>query len=171
MITRLRWESHSVRIAAILIVAGCGVVAVSLFRDMSDRLESVDRIILITIDTLRADHLGCYGYPRETSPFLDRLAESGVLFEKVISSCSLTSPAHATLFTSLQPVQHGVLHNGLPLDSTVVTIAELFRSEGYHTAAVNSVGFMEPLAQGFDHFDGDARTANMAIDQTIAWLS
>src|SRR3979409_1572477 len=69
-------------------------------------------VVLVTIDTLRADHLGCYGYPRPTSPFLDRLAGQGALFDNAYSSISHTTPAHATLFTGLYPAQHRVLRNG-----------------------------------------------------------
>src|SRR5215470_5758929 len=68
-------------------------------------------IVLVTIDTLRADHLGCYGYDRPTSPFLDRLAREGVLFESAFASSSMTAPCHASLFTGLHPPQHGVRQN------------------------------------------------------------
>ena len=74
--------------------------------------DSVRRVVLVTVDTLRADHLGCYGYGRPTSPFLDGLAEKGFRFEDVLSASSQTAPSHASLFTSLYPLQHGVIKNG-----------------------------------------------------------
>jgi len=61
----------------------------------------LDQIVLITIDTLRADHVGSYGYPRPTTPFLDRLAAEGVLFKRAFTSIATTTPAHASIFTSL----------------------------------------------------------------------
>ena len=68
-------------------------------------------IVLITIDTLRADHLGCYGYFRDTSPTIDQLAREGILFERVVTSMSTTLPAHTSLFTSSYPARNGVLAN------------------------------------------------------------
>ena len=65
-------------------------------------------IILIVIDTLRADHLGLYGYPRPTSPFLDRLAESSLVLEACYSASNFTAPAFTSLFTATYPTQHGI---------------------------------------------------------------
>ena len=65
-------------------------------------------IVVITIDTLRADHLGCYGYYRETSPFIDRLAHEAVLFENVVTPIATTLPAHVSLWTSLHPLETGI---------------------------------------------------------------
>ena len=112
-------------------------------------------VVLVTIDTLRADHLGCYGYSRPTSPFLDRLAAEGALFENAYSSISHTTPAHATLFTGLYPAQHRVLRNGegfaRPGTGTppFPTMAELMASAGYHTAAFSGVGFLRTVSRGF----------------------
>ena len=72
-----------------------------------------DLVVLVTIDTLRADHLEIYGYPRPTAPFLSTLADDGVVFENLIAACSHTAPSHASLFTGLYPFQHGVLRNGM----------------------------------------------------------
>jgi len=114
-------------------------------------------VVLVTIDTLRADHLGCYGYPRPTSPFLDGLARGGVLFENAYSSISHTTPAHATLFTGLYPAQHRVLRNGEGFAGSLIgdarlpyrTMAELLARAGYETAAFTGVGFLRPVARGF----------------------
>jgi arylsulfatase A-like enzyme len=114
-------------------------------------------IVLVTIDTLRADHLGCYGYLRPTSPFLDGLAGKGVLFENAYSSISHTTPAHATLFTGLYPAQHRVLRNGEGFAGSLIgdarlpygTMAELLARAGYETAAFAGVGFLRPIARGF----------------------
>jgi len=135
-------------------------------------------IILITIDTLRADHLGCYGYPRETSPFIDYLARNGVLFEHAFSSISHTAPSHASIFTSLFPVQHKLLENGGVLHASAFTMAELFKDIGYETAGFCSVGFLKNLRQGFDVFDNEKykklvhyRQAHHTINSVLEWLS
>jgi arylsulfatase A-like enzyme len=114
--------------------------------------EVPQRIVLITIDTLRADHLGSYGYPRDVSPFLDDLAKRSVVFDQAISSCSHTAPSHASLFTSLQPAQHRLLVNGERLDDRLVTIAEVLSDQGYQTAAFTPMLFLSGLDAGFQVF-------------------
>ena len=114
---------------------------------LSPRFE---RVILVTIDTLRPDHLGCYGYARETSPFLDRLASAGVRFTNVLSSISHTAPAHATIFTGLPPASHGLVKNGMVLDERATGMAELFSAAGYETAAFYNTRFLGGTSAGFD---------------------
>jgi arylsulfatase A-like enzyme/Tfp pilus assembly protein PilF len=93
-------------------------------------------VLLISIDTLRADRLGCYGYSKRT-PAIDSLAAKSALFENTISQVPLTLPSHCTIFTGLYPDQHGVRNNeNFKLDSKHVTLAELFRQNGYSTGAV-----------------------------------
>ena len=109
-----------------------------------------DHVVLVTIDTLRADHLGSYGYPRPTSPFIDSLAAEGARFEQAISASSHTAPSHASLFTSHYPASHGVLFNGGASLDGIPTIASLFRSVGFETAAFMSVQFLAQLTSGFE---------------------
>ena len=92
-------------------------------------------LLVISIDTLRADHLKCYGYNRDTSPHLDRLAQQGVLFESLTSASSWTVPSHMSMFTSLYPSVHGVqtVHNNL--GEGVPTLARCLAERGYLTAA------------------------------------
>jgi arylsulfatase A-like enzyme len=93
-------------------------------------------VLLISIDTLRADRLGCYGYSKRT-PAIDSLATKSALFENAISQVPLTLPSHCTIFTGLYPDQHGVRNNeNFKLDSRHVTLAELFQKNGYSTGAV-----------------------------------
>jgi arylsulfatase A-like enzyme len=92
-------------------------------------------LLLVTVDTLRADHLHAYGYPRQTSPHLDRLAARGLLFEQAETVQSATWPALTTLATSLYPRTHGVVWNGHDMPEGLVTLAELLRVSGYSTAA------------------------------------
>jgi arylsulfatase A-like enzyme len=93
-------------------------------------------VVFVTIDTLRADHLGCYGYPRPTSPFIDGLASEGTLCKDASASASWTKPSTGTLFTGLHPSRHGALYHGslLHVPDGKQTLAEAFRSHGYVTA-------------------------------------
>ncbi|MCZ6596191.1 MAG: sulfatase, partial [Planctomycetota bacterium] len=92
-------------------------------------------VLLITVDTLRADRLGCYGYGRDTSPALDRFAEEGVLFERAYAHAPFTAPSHASLFTSLYTDGHGVKNWGYRLDPQAVSFAERFAAGGWRTGA------------------------------------
>jgi len=125
------------------------------------------RVFVITIDTLRADHLGAYGYPRGVSPFLDHLAERSIIFDTAISASSHTGPSHASLFTSLYPAQHRLLQNGERLSDDLQTLAEVFRDAGYQTAGFTAVEFLEGLDQGFDQF----RTGKVfsPADEVLGW--
>ncbi len=115
-------------------------------------------VLLVTIDTLRADHLGAYGYAHPTSPSIDALAAEGALFEIAYAPMGTTCPSHATLFTSRHPLAHGVVRNGLPLLEDETTLAEIMAANGYATAAfVSSYPLSHRLgfAQGFEHYDDD----------------
>ncbi len=112
-------------------------------------------VILISIDTLRADHLGCYGYPRETSPAIDVLASRGVRFENAFSQASWTLPSHMSVMTSQYASVHGVENDEVSLAESVTTLAEAFRQGGYYTSAFVSwvyVGRSFGFAHGFDQF-------------------
>lgn len=137
-------------------------------------------IVLVTIDTLRADHLGSYGYPRPTSPFLDRLAREGVVFENAQSSAAQTSAAHASIFTGLYPSQHGVRSNGQGFGdgASYEPLAEALGRAGYQTAAVSAVGFLAPMLRGFGAVDLPKerrpslyRQANVVVNRALAWLA
>ena len=136
--------------ATLITLAACSRDA----REAGDARPS--SILLVTIGTLRADHVHAYGYPRETTPNLDRLAADGVLFETAYAPSSATGPSHATLFTSRQPIGHGVVQNGIPLDAEIPTLASLLAAAGYRTAAFVSsyaVSSAFGFAQGFAHYD------------------
>jgi arylsulfatase A-like enzyme len=141
---------------------GCGEpVRDAAARPSPDPAASADPlppVVLVTIDTLRADHVSAYGYPRPTTPNLDALAAAGARFEAAYAVSSTTLPSHATLFTSRDPGEHGVLKNGWPLPDDVPTLAEAFRAAGYETAAFVSSFVVERrfgLARGFDHYDDE----------------
>lgn len=117
------------------------------------RPEPLRQVVIVTIDTLRSDHLPCYGYPRATAPFLSRLAREGVVFEHAFTASAHTAPSHASLFTGLFPYQHGLRVNGAQLPPGTPTLAALWAARGFATAGFAGVGFLEGLAQGFQHFE------------------
>jgi len=114
-------------------------------------------VLLVTVDTLRADHLGCYGYSRAETPSIDRLATAGVLFERAETAAPITLPAHVSILTGTYPAYHGVRNNGVyRLGPRAVTLAEVLHDHGYKTGAIIS-GYplmaRFGLAQGFDSYD------------------
>jgi choline-sulfatase len=116
-------------------------------------------VFLITIDTLRADHLHCYGYEKIATPSLDSLADEGVRFTEAFTPSPITNTSHTTILTGLLPSSHGVMDFGIPLASTYPTAAELFRQRGYRTAAfigaiiLDSKSLAPGLDRGFDFYD------------------
>jgi choline-sulfatase len=116
-------------------------------------------VLLITIDTLRADHVGCYGYRCARTPNMDRLASEGVLFEQVGAQVPVTLPSHATILTGLTPATHGVHNNStFSLSDTVQTLAEMLGRRGYQTGAVLGAYVLAGqfgLRQGFSSYDDE----------------
>src|ERR1017187_6868923 len=145
-------------------------------------------VILITIDTLRADHVGCYGAQNVKTPTLDGLAHDGVVFERAISQVPLTWPSHAVILTRTYPFQTRVQDfTGQPLAPQFRSVAQSFHQAGYATGAVVSAFVLDRswgLARGFDFYDGafaaetfekkDAglvdRRAGESVARAIAWL-
>ena len=114
-------------------------------------------VLVVTLDTTRADYLGCYGRQSARTPHFDRVAAEGFLFEHAVSSAPITLPSHSTIFTGTYPPVHGVRDNGLfQLPDGVTTLAEILKGEGYATAAaVGSYPLSSEfgIAQGFDLYD------------------
>ncbi len=145
------------------------------------------RVVLITLDTTRADRLGCYGYEGARTPNLDRLAREGVLFEQAVSPIACTLPSHSTMFTGLYPPATGVRYNTIfKLDEKFETLAERFRDRGFETAAFVSSFPLDPsfgLDQGFDLYDSPqldgptdsrikaVRSADVVIARAVQWMS
>jgi len=112
-------------------------------------------VLLLSLDTLRADHLGCYGYERETSPFLDRLATESVLFERAFTPAAWTLIAHMTMLTGLFPLQHGVVQDELALSPEFPILAERLKQAGYQTVGLYHPSWVHErhgFGRGFDSF-------------------
>jgi len=144
-------------------------------------------VILISVDTLRADRLGCYGDRRRVTPHIDAIAQNGTLFSQVSSQVPLTLPSHVSLFTSTSPFFNGVQDNGQRLAANTVTLATVLKSEGYRTAAFVGSFVLDRrfgLSQGFDFYDSpfdlhrrsgadaaDAkRSGQEVVDSAIRWI-
>ena len=157
--------------------------------------ERPPNLLVVTLDTVRADHLSVYGYGRDTSPQLAELAREGVRFAHSYSAASTTLPSHVSLFTGDAPITHGVVKNGLHLAADAGTLADRMRAAGAETAAIVSSFVLDRrfgLDQGFDHYEDDFtregssypaetwrgfatggafdRRANLTTDRAIQWL-
>lgn len=124
-------------------------------------------VLLVSIDSLRADHLGCYGYLRDTSPRLDQLADEGVRFDTVVSTTSWTLPAHAALFTGLFDPAHGTTDVDRRLADGYDTLAERFRAAGWITAGFYAGPLLHPtfgLNQGFNSWISCMSTPASTLD-------
>lgn len=125
--------------------------------------EAPAGIILISIDSLRADHLHCYGYPVVTSPNIDRIADEGILFQRTIAQAPWTLPSHLSMLTSRFVKSHGVDEGNKKLNAETVTLAEVLQQEGYATAAFVSGPWMHPqfgFARGFDFYNMESGSAD-----------
>jgi len=117
---------------------------------------STFNILLITLDTTRADHLGCYGYPQAKTPSLDGLAREGIRFARVYCPAPVTLPSHISILSGLYPVTHGVRNNGHHLPSGIKTLAQILKGRGYATAAFVSSFSVDSrfgIDRGFDVYD------------------
>jgi arylsulfatase A-like enzyme len=123
-------------------------------------------ILLITLDTTRADRLGAYGYRLASTPRLDRLATEGVVFERAVAVAPITLPAHASLMTGSYPFVHGVRNNGnFSLRETLPTLATTLHDRGYRTGAFVSAFVLDRrygLARGFDVYDDQVNSSGAA---------
>jgi arylsulfatase A-like enzyme len=136
-------------------------------------------VILVLIDTLRADHLGVYGYARNTSPNIDKFASEGILFENAFSQASWTYPSVASIQTSLYPSQIGEFYSKFILNDSLLTLTEYMKNNFYETIAVISNVYVSKgfgFSQGFDIFDQDSVlkpdsiTSHLVTDKAIKYL-
>ena len=183
-------------IGAGMLVAGCLLGSVVWLGVHRPAPPGTANLLLVTLDTLRADHCSTYGYAHPTTPVLDTLGREGTVFEDAYTPTPTTGPSHSTLFTSGYPAAHGVLKNGYAMLAERRTLAEVLRGAGWQTGAVVSAF---PLAarfgygRGFEHFDdefpvetasspwnewegfrlrgGFDRRGDATTDRALAWLA
>ncbi len=168
----------------ILALTSLGILALA-YSSVVDGPESGEdfgcrdcNVVLIVVDAARLDHFGLYGYPKNTTPNIDRLAGKSVVFENAISQATWTKPSVASLFTSLYPTRHtangaapigGAVPAGTALPKSHITLAETFKSRGYSTFAVvtnNHISAKAGFGQGFDSYlgcTGDACVTDKAV--------
>jgi arylsulfatase A-like enzyme len=129
-------------------------------------------VLLVSVDTLRADHLGLYGYRRPTSPSIDRLGATAVVFDDATAAAPWTLSSHMSLFTGLYPSHHGVRDRGDRLPDAVPTLADLLRGRGYRTAAFTGGGYVARgfNYHGFDVFDDSGDSDGRNFPAVMRWL-
>ncbi len=162
-------------------LAGSGVALQRLWR------RAPYNVLLVTFDTTRADHIGCYGHPQALTPTIDALAQHGVLFEQAYVTVPLTLPSHASILTGLYPPENGMHINGRgQLSSQIPTLATTLQKHGYDTAAFIGAVVLNAKAgldQGFQLYDDDMaggvhhgheshlmRHAGIVVDSALKWL-
>ena len=141
----------------ILLLLVAIVAGIIWFSFNSSSSEEIRNVLLISIDTCRADHLSCYGYQRKTTPNIDAIAEQGILFENTVSPVPLTLPAHSSMLTGTIPPYHGV-HDNLDyrLGQSNLTLAEILKDNGFATGAIVSSFVLNSqfgIDQGFDYYN------------------
>lgn len=166
--------------AMVLIAAGCN-------RDSRRDTHNGDNVLLITLDTTRADRIGCYGYDKAVTPTLDSLAKRGTLFEQAFAQVNLTLPSHCSIMTGRYPREFGVHINGRnSLGTNHETLATQFKKHGYHTGAFVASFVLDSrygLERGFDVYEDDMGEilnrsqpmdwqlpGNLVTDRALTWL-
>lgn len=139
--------------------------------------EPPPNVVVVSIDTLRADHTSLYGYHRRTTPELDRWARRrAVVFDSTVAATHWTLPSHVSMLTGLDALRHGVNHP-VPAPATLATLADMLHARGYATAAVTGGSYLHPrfgLAQGFDEYRSYKGRLTLelttGVDRALAWL-
>ena len=171
MILLARFSAIILCILSGILLLGLGAPAsAQLSADKAAADKNPPDVYLITIDTLRADHVGCYGYKQVETPALDALAADGVRFSEAFTHSPITNTSHISIMTGLLPSVHGVTDFGVPLSPQHVTAAELLKKRGYQTAAfigaviLDSNALAPGLDRGFDFYDNFPKADAAAAD-------
>lgn len=142
------------KIIRLLVALMCAVILLIGSCDRAPRNNGTN-VLLIIMDTVRADRLSCYGYDRPTTPAIDEVSRHGVLFENAFANSSWTLPSHASIFTGMYPVGHRATQETMELSVGPATLAEVLGAAGYATIGISSnavVSLSSGLARGFDEF-------------------
>lgn len=168
--------------ALLLSTLGCGGDSAT---SSDDFPNGIRHVVLVSLDTLRADYLGCYGHEFVQSPAMDRVAGEGVKFTQCISTAPTTLASHTSLFTGKYPHTHGVPRNGYQVSGDNVMLPEILQDQGFRTAGVVGAAPLDTdvnFHQGFDEYDADfsvteglregiyQRPANEVTDLALAWI-
>ncbi|MBN2105430.1 sulfatase-like hydrolase/transferase [bacterium] len=184
---KIRWENRFniekttgvIRSTGFFLLILALILNLSVFIDRKINAPKGPNVLFIIIDTLRADHLGCYGYNRNTSPNIDSLAENAIRFENAISAAPWTSPSIASMMTSQYPAFMGFHHDPIEINDKFVTLAEIFKQNNYKTKGIISHVYLSSklkFDQGFDSFDEENARDHSHIssasitDKAIAYL-
>jgi len=140
--------------------------------------ETPKNVILISLDTLRADHLGCYGYSRNTSPGIDKLAKDSAVFLNTFATSPWTLPSHVSLLTALNCINHQVYNSDEKMDPSIKTLADFLRSKGYLNSAITGGGYVSGifgLNKGFDSYHvrgqlNDSSSAERAAQGVLGFI-
>ncbi len=160
---RRRMRRRVVVVLGLVLIVALGVAAI--YGPPWNRWSGVHdakidwNVVLVTFDTTRADHLGCYGSHYAETPTIDQMAQNGVRFESCYAPTPLTLPSHTSILTGLYPFRHNIRDNGTgPLDENAITLAEVLRGHGYATGAVLGAYVLSSrygLNDGFDFYEDD----------------
>ena len=154
------------------------VAALWFFRSATVSSKDIRHVLLISIDTCRADYLGCYGYPHQITPNVDKIARGGVIFKNVVTAVPLTLPAHCSMLTGTIPPFHEV-HDNLDykLDESNITLAEILKEHGFVTGGIISASVLDSqfgINQGFDTFNDrleKGRTTGLMVERRAGQTS
>ena len=168
------------------LVGGLGLLVIGLGLAFVFWPRTRMNVILITLDTARADHFGCYGYSRARTPAVDAMADQGVLFERAYAPAPVTLPSHASMFSGLYPPEHGLHSNGRGrLGSSIPVLAETLRNANYETGAFVASFVLNSkfgLDRGFqtyddkfsdaaaDHPEHQRRDGRLVVDAALSWM-
>jgi len=169
--------------ALLILAAAIAVSACS--RAPASSNPQLRRVLLITIEAIRADHVGVYGYPRARTPTIDAIAKTGVVFERAYAAAPITLPSNATLLTGRYPPGHGARDNGIRVSANVRTLATELHARGFRTAAFVAAFPLDHqfgLDRGFDVYSdqlgrsphgrrADERPASDVAAEATAWIS
>jgi len=167
--------------AAIVVLTGVAALLAGAARLHAARTKRIN-VLLLTLDTTRADRLGCYGYAPAETPALDRLASGGLRFTRAFTHLPLTCPAHASLLSGLLPPEHGMRVNGYGrISEDIELLPEIFQRRGYRTAAFLASTVLDRgfgLNQGFEVYDDrmtspgqEENRADVVCDRALNWLA
>jgi arylsulfatase A-like enzyme len=170
---KCEWITDFVSRNTILLPVFIPLVFTVIFQIGCSNKHTTPNIILISIDSLRSDHLSCYGYARETTPNIDKLSDKSTVFLNAVSTTSWTLPAHISMFTGLYSIQHGVIYYGYALSKDIPTLPQILKDNGYYTFGIFSGPYLHPafgFSRGFDEYKDCSSSVSFLNDDQKKYL-